>query len=89
MSDPKSIDALAKSIRDGAGDEAEARWRAEEERKARNLEAHTAYMITARQDLLTREDRNDARHSEVIGEFDRQTSAMLRIAAALEAMVSK
>jgi hypothetical protein len=90
MSDTMSIDEVEKRLRDSAGEEAEARWRAEEQRKAANVEASTRSFLANEEYIRSRigdDERAGVRHAEIMAEFSRQSDAMLRIAAALEAMV--
>lgn len=83
-----SIDRLARSLRDSAGEDAQARWKADEERRAKNVEAHTAYLEAARANEVTRHEREDTRHADFRRWNDANVSANERVAAAAEAQTS-
>ena len=96
MSDTASIDETAKRLRAIAAGEAEARWQADEARRAVNVEAHTDYLVAARMSLRIQEDRITEQHADIMRVNDalmvtnaRQSEALERIAAALEAMGAK
>lgn len=86
-----SVHQFAKSIRGAADEEAEARWKADEARRAANIEAHTAYLLKAAAEVDIARERSErmATHTmeanaSLIETNKRQATALERMATALE-----
>ena len=88
----KALDKLARNVRDSAGVEAEARWQADEARRAAHLEAQTAASVATERYMTTRithEEREAARidaHRRTVEKLlARECDALESIASALRA----
>lgn len=83
MSD-QTAEEFNKSLRDCAGELAEAKWKADEERKKINIEAHTAFLVQHTESDKEEAVNKIARHKDWVRVSEEIAKTNERIAIAAE-----